>query len=137
MPLIRFEHIHPILVNFTAALVPVSLASDVLGRAFKKQSLNHAAWWSLLYAACITPFTALAGLMWKRSLGDALPAAQINLHMRLGIGLAVALLVMALWRWSIERKSGIPGAAYLIFSFLAVAALMYQGSLGGELVFGP
>jgi len=32
MPLLSPEHIHPILVNFTASLVPASVFSDVLGR---------------------------------------------------------------------------------------------------------
>lgn len=47
--------LHPILVNFTAALVPASFVSDVLGRFLRRESLRSAAWWMLLYAAIITP----------------------------------------------------------------------------------
>ena len=38
--------LHPILVNFTAALVPVSVGSDVLGWVFRKQSLRDTGWWT-------------------------------------------------------------------------------------------
>jgi len=59
--------LHPILVNFTAALVPVSVASDYLAGYFKNQSLRETAWRTLLYAAIITPLTALDGwLYWDR-----------------------------------------------------------------------
>ena len=59
--------VHPILVNFTAALVPVSVGSDVLGWVFGKQSLRDTGWWTLCFAAVITPFTAIAGwLFWMK-----------------------------------------------------------------------
>lgn len=61
MDLLRPVPLHPILVNFTAALVPASLLSDVLGRVLKRDTLLHAGWWMLLYAAAVTPLTALAG----------------------------------------------------------------------------
>jgi hypothetical protein len=32
--------VHPILVNFTAALIPVSVVSDILGRALARQTLR-------------------------------------------------------------------------------------------------
>jgi hypothetical protein len=33
--------VHPILVNFTAALIPVSVVSDILGRILAKETLRH------------------------------------------------------------------------------------------------
>jgi len=49
------DHLHPILVNFTSALVPASVASDSAGRIFRKPTLHSAAWWTLIYATAITP----------------------------------------------------------------------------------
>ncbi|HET9869594.1 MAG TPA: DUF2231 domain-containing protein, partial [bacterium] len=46
--------LHPILVNFTAALVPFSVAADAAARWRKDETLRHAAWWALLAAALIT-----------------------------------------------------------------------------------
>ena len=41
---ITVTKLHPILVNFTTALVPVSVASDLLGRFFKVESLRNTGW---------------------------------------------------------------------------------------------
>jgi uncharacterized membrane protein len=136
LPSLTPDHIHPILVNFTAALVPASFGSDVLGRIFRKPSLHVAAWWMVLYATVITPFTALAGLLWKRSVGSALPPELIVAHQWLGISIAILLVILALWRWSIYARSEGPGVLYLVFGLLVVLALVWQGTLGGKLVFG-
>jgi uncharacterized membrane protein len=136
MPSFSPEHIHPILVNFTAALVPASVVSDVAGRVFRKASLHSAAWWMLFYAACITPFTGLAGLWWKKQVGDALPADLIRTHQWLGITLAVVLLALGIWRWRLHERDEVPNGAYLAVAMVAVLALVYQGSLGGKLLFG-
>lgn len=131
-----WQTIHPILVNFTAALVPISVVSDVLGKLLGRESLKHAAWWSLCYAAAITPFTALAGWFWKRSIEAALPADLIAVHQRLGISLAVAFVVLTIWRGLLHRRGETPGIAYLLLAVLTTGALMYQGHLGGTITFG-
>ncbi len=66
------QELHPILVNFTAALLPLALFSDLLGLWLKRPSLHNAAAWMVLYAAIITPLTGAAGWWWKsQSAGDA------------------------------------------------------------------
>jgi len=130
-------HIHPILVNFTAALVPVSWFCDVVGRGSRKQSLTEAGWWTLLLAACITPFTGLAGLMWKKSVADMVPPDVLRTHQWMGITLAIVLILLAIWRGRIHARSSAPTAGYLAIGLIVVMALVYQGSLGGEMLFGP
>jgi uncharacterized membrane protein len=138
VPLFSFspDHIHPILVDFTAALVPASVGSDIFGRVLRRPSLHSAAWWMLLYATFISPLTALAGLWWKKQAGPALPPDLLMRHQWLGIGLAVALIVLAIWRWRTYRENAAPGAAYLVVGVVAVLALIYQGALGGTMLFG-
>lgn len=130
------QQIHPILVNFTAALLPLALLSDVLGRIFRRQSLHSAAWWMMLYAAAITPMTVAAGWWWKHAAGPDLPTRLITIHQWLGTATAVAFVVLALWRWSIYKRSVQPSIPYFACAFIAVLALIYQGSLGGAMVFG-
>jgi len=130
------EEFHPILVNFTAALLPLALFSDVLGRVFRRQSLHNAAWWMVLYAAVVTPLTAAAGWWWKHAVGSALPANLITVHQWLGTSAAVLFVVLALWRWSIHKRGVPPGFAYLACALIAVLVLVYQGSLGGKMLFG-
>lgn len=127
--------LHPILVNFTAALLPASLISDLLGRLFRKQSLNAAGWWMLLYAALITPFTALAGWLWLRQMGG-MDIPPMSVHKWLGSSLAVVFLGLLFWRWRIYRRTdGTPGWLYLSCAALVVAALTLQGHIGGKMSF--
>ena len=136
LPPFSWENIHPILVNFTAALIPVSVFSDVVGKLFRRESLNHAAWWTLLFAAAITPCTALAGWFWKRAIEAALPPDVIAIHQWLGISLAVGFVVLALWRGLLHKRGESPGLGYLLPATLVLAALLYQGHLGGSMTFG-
>jgi plastocyanin/uncharacterized membrane protein len=131
------EEFHPILVNFTAALLPLALLSDILGMLFKRQSLHHAAAWMVLYEALLTPFTVAAGWWWKHQSGNDLPYKLITVHQWLGSTAALLFIILALWRWSIHKRGVSPSIAYLIVAAAAVAALAYQGSLGGAMVFGP
>lgn len=131
-----WQNIHPILVNFTAALIPVSVVSDLSGKLFGRESLTHAAWWSLLYAAAITPFTVLAGWFWKCSVAAALPADLIAVHQWLGVSLAVAFVALTIWRGLLHRRGVSPGALYFLLAAVVLGALIYQGHLGGSMTFG-
>jgi plastocyanin/uncharacterized membrane protein len=130
------QEFHPILVNFTAALLPLALLSDVLGRIFRLRSFHHAAWWTVLYAAVITPFTAAAGWWWKLTQGSDLPAKLITVHQWLGTATVGLFVILAIWRWKIHKQDAAPNFPYLTFAAIVVLALVYQGSLGGKMVFG-
>jgi uncharacterized membrane protein len=121
--------LHPILVNFTAALVPVSVASDFLAGYFKNQSLHDTAWWTLLYAVIITPLTALAGwLYWDK--GD-IGVTGMTIHKWLGTSLVVLLAGLFLWRWQFHRQNREVSATYFVLAVALVAILVVQGHLGG------
>lgn len=128
--------LHPILVNFTAALVPVSFVSDLLGRMLRKQSLHLTGWWSLCFAAIVTPFTVFAGWWWLRSMGG-MDHWEMDIHKWLGTGLAAVFIMLVLWRARLHRRSLPPGAPYLIALGITVAALTFQGHLGGMMSFAP
>jgi uncharacterized membrane protein len=130
------QELHPILVNFTAALLPLALFSDLLGRWLKRSSLHSAAAWMVLYAAIITPLTGAAGWWWKIKSAGTLPPELIAVHQWLGTSLALVFIVLAVWRWRLYRRNAVPTLAYLAFAVVAMLALVYQGSLGGAMVFG-
>ena len=136
LPTFSPDHIHPILVNFSAALVPASVGSDIVGRALRKPSLHAAAWWMLVYAAAITPLTVLSGLWWKQKQVDTLPAQQLLRHEQIGFALMGALIVLAVWRYAAYRKSLAPGVVYLLLGLVVIFGLLVQGALGGDMVFG-
>lgn len=134
---VPWNHAHPILVNFTAGLVPASLVSDLLGKAGKFRTLSSAGWWTMMYAALLTPATALTGWYWKAAIpAEVLPADLIVTHTYLGIALAMLFAVLAIWRAIIFSRDALPGTGYLLTAGTTVALLVYQGSLGGKMVFG-
>ena len=125
--------LHPILVNFTAALVPVSLAGDIMERATGDESLGQAAWWTTACAGAITPLTALTGwLFWMK---DDVGVAGMTVHKWLGTALALLVPALLLWRWRFQRRRVRPNVLYLAFALTIIAALVYQGALGGTQVF--
>lgn len=133
---IPWRHLHPILVNFSAALIPASFGSDLLGIITRRVSFSHAAWWMLLYASLITPLTATAGWFWKRQIEAGLPADVISQHQWIGISLVFAFITLAVWRGVLHSRDQKPGVLYLLIAASAVAGLMYEGNLGGRMVFG-
>ena len=125
--------LHPILVNFTAALIPVSIGSDILAGYFKNESLRDTAWWTLLYASLITPLTAIAGwLFWMQDDDGVL---RMTIHKYLGTTLAVLLIGLFLWRLKFHRERRWASVGYLIVGAIFALALAVQGHLGGEQVF--
>jgi uncharacterized membrane protein len=130
---VNVTKLHPILVNFTAALVPISVASDFIGRVVKIESLRHTAWWTLFYATAVTPFTVITG--WLFWMPDDNGVTSMTIHKWLGTGRAVLLFVLFVWRWKLRRKARWATVPYLIVGAAFVAALVYQGHLGGEQVF--
>ena len=130
------KQFHPILVNFTAALVPLALLSDLLGLFLRRRSLHDAASWMMLYAAAITPLTVAAGWWWKLAGDSDVHGKLIVVHQWLGTLAALIFIGLAIWRWGFQRRSVPPNLAYLIVLGLAVLALVYQGGLGGKMAFG-
>lgn len=122
--------VHPILVNFTAALIPVSVGSDILARLLDKQSLRDTGWWTLFFAAVITPCTAAAGWLFWTAADDSV--RDMTIHKWIGTSLAVLLVGLALWRWRFFKNNVRPTILYLLVALAFVAGVTYAGHLGGE-----
>jgi hypothetical protein len=43
--------------------------------------------------------------------------------------------VLAAWLWRIHKRGASPSLEYLTCELIAVLALVYQGSLGGKMLF--
>jgi uncharacterized membrane protein len=125
--------LHPILVNFTAALLPVSVVADFLGRLRRDESLRNTAWWTLLCATAMTPFTAVTGwLFWAP---DDSGVAGMTIHKWLGTSLAVLLFGLFAWRLRLHQQQRWATMPYLVAGAIFIAALLIQGYLGGQQVF--
>jgi len=127
---------HPLLVNFTAGLLPAAVVAEWLGRLLRRRSLTHAAWWMLCFGAVITPLTAIAGWLWLNELGD-MGHSQIQVHKWLGTSLVIVLVALAIWRARIHALDGDPGPGYLTILTIVLLAVAGQGHLGATMSFGP
>lgn len=132
--LLTMPPLHPILVNFTAGLFPMAILADLLGRLLRRKSLHAAAWWMLLFAAVITPFTALAGWLWYSQVGD-MGHVQMHIHPWLGSSFAILLPLLAVWRGRVYARDQTPSRGYLISAAILLLALMVQGHLGATMSF--
>jgi uncharacterized membrane protein len=130
--------VHPIFVNFTAALIPVSLASDVLGRLRKAASLRDTAFWTLLAGTVATPITIAAGWYWAGQMDqiDWHTDTVMKVHAWLGSAMGALLLALVGWRFVEFRRQRHPTWAYIGLLMLTVGALVAQGHLGGVHAFG-
>ena len=128
------QKLHPILVNFTAALIPVSIFSDIAARLLHRETLRATAWWTLCFAACITPLTAAAG--WLFWMPDDVGVRAMTIHKWLGTSLAALFVALAIWRGIIYRRKQWPSFIYLLLGLVLVGATAYQGHLGGDQSFG-
>lgn len=119
--------LHPILVNFTAAWVPISVASDMAARFLKNESLPNTGWWTLFYA------TVIAGWLFWAS--DENGVTAMTIHKWQWIGLVVLLFGLFAWRLVLHRQHRWATTLYLVMMVIFVASLVYQGYLGGVQVF--
>src|SRR5262245_33126991 len=129
--MISWNHVHPVFVHFTTALLPVSLASDILGKFTKYDSLTPASWWMLFFGAIATPLTALAGWLWSADIAGMSTGSNstMSIHKWLGLSLVIGFGLLAIWRGRSFLRRDEPGFLYLGFAAAVTAALMYQGYL--------
>lgn len=127
--------LHPILVHFTAALLPASLGFDLFGRSCAAVSLRHAGAWCLFLATIATPVVAASGWIWLWQLSE-MDHSYMLVHQWLGTALAVMLIPLLLWRWKHFRRESHPSTKYLVVCAGVVGLVMLQGHLGGMMTFG-
>jgi uncharacterized membrane protein len=160
--LVARYHLHPIIDHFTIALLAVAVVADVagsvLGRLGRERSnrvqqlgsrLNATALVLLIPGAIAAICSRLTGESEAERVWDAIsPAAQQILfsdtgpgrffsHAVLGTYLMYAFVMLAGWRLLLEvwTRFSRTRVLYLAFAMFAVAALLYQGKTGGELVY--
>jgi len=128
----RLHAIHPALTHFPLALVPLSLALDLLGRLTGNPRWMRAGKRLMPLAAASGVATAAAGLV-AQSAVEVKPEAHDTLvtHRNLNMGLVAMTGVLACAR----VKSAKPSLGYLIAGLAGVAAMNYTAYLGGKLVY--
>ncbi len=128
--------LHPIVVHFPIALLPLSVAADLVGFFANIPSLSQTGWWTLLGAAGGAVVTVAAGLfdMSRATLSEEVHH-RVHRHMYIGLVLLTIIIGLTIWRGMIFANGWVVPMLYLDLAVLAVALVALQGWLGGELVY--
>ena len=125
----RVLYLHPVLVNFVAACVPVSLAFDLGSRIFKREAFRAVGAWNMVVAALFVPLVVFFGWLYWGSNDDG---KSMAIHFWLGNSLAIIIIGLAIWRWRLYAKSRPASALYLVATSITLVALAIQGHIGGS-----
>ena len=129
--------VHPAVVHYPIALMTLSVIADLLGYLSGDQTLQATGTWALFGAGIGAAVAIIAGLIdMKRAKIKHAAHERVHIHMKVGLALFVAIVLLTLWRWvvTLDPHHGL-GWVYLIPAFVVLALTFLQGWLGGELVF--
>lgn len=129
--------VHPMFVHFPLALIVFAVASDGAFFFTEIESLRHVGWWSLAAASAAAAVTAAAGIFdMRRANLEEEVHIRVHRHMKVGLALLAAVSALTFWRWRIFMDpAGQVTAVYLDCAVLVMAMALFQGWLGGELVY--
>lgn len=128
--------IHPVLVHFPIALLPLAVAADAFAALGHVTSMRDTGWWAILGAAVASIATAAAGYfdMTRAAIGEQVHH-RVHRHMRIGFVLVGCLVALAIWRARFFAAGEVVPILYLDLGVLTFALAALQGWLGGELVY--
>lgn len=127
------QPLHTRLNDLPAALIPASLALDVLALATGRRSFADASRYALVGAALGGAAAGVAGLADYRSLPPAGEAHRLGrLHGLLNAG----LLGLTLANLSLRGDRSRPGVIVLAMGLIGNVGLLISGSLGLQMVYG-
>lgn len=142
--MIDLAHIHPMLVHFPLALLPVALAAQLLAvikgkDLFSRHCLSSSALVLLLLAAVAAITAAVFGdIALDKAIASGVPLASLETHEELGQLTAILLSVLAvaeLWLYSKAKSSVVLNWSFLILGAGVLAVLLSTAWFGGQLVY--
>ena len=128
----KLHELHPSLIHFPLALLPVSIGADLLGRLTGSESLLDLGRKTMPLAAASGLVAGVAGLMAQTEVkAEGKAMDLLKTHRTLNLGLVAIAGAMAVQRARDEK----PSAAYIGLGLAGIAAMMYSAYLGGDMVY--
>lgn len=133
--------LHPFVDHFTVALILIGIATDFVATLFSSRLWIRYMALSLMILGAAGAFASNvtggweAHRVWEAVHGPA--KALLRRHAEIGDYLPWAFLVLAIWRIGVQFAGFLRASRpiYLIVAALSAGAIIYQGRLGGELVY--
>lgn len=129
--------LHPAIVHFPIAFVTLSFVADPFGLLVDSAALRAAGFWALIGAAAAGALAVIAGLFdMNRERIEHEAHGRVHFHMKVGFTLFAAVAGLTIWRWLLYTNGrNTPGWGYIVVALLVFGLTLFQGYLGGELVF--
>lgn len=127
----RLNELHPAIVHYPLAFLPVSLGADLVGRLTGSQFLKDFGRGSIVVAAAGAALAGLSGLIAQEEVEtDEESHDVLTTHRNLNLGLLGVTAGMAAW-----RARGEPGVGYFAIGLTGLAGMGYSSYLGSQLVY--
>lgn len=132
MPM-RLQELHPSLVHFPIALLPVALGADALGRLTGNETLLEVGKKGIALAAASGVVAGAAGFIAQQTVNlDDHTTDMLITHRDLNVGVVGLTALMAGWRAKRRR----PTLGYLAAGLAGIGVVTYSAYLGGKMVYG-
>ena len=130
--------LHPLLVHFPIALLPVAFLLEVAAIYFKRRELSQGGWWIQVFGTAGLLAATLSGLIAHSAVqtSDHATLAALDNHQQLAFVADAVFALLLLWR--IGARSLIPEGRrglYLSIYALGVLLLIAAGLFGGIVVY--
>lgn len=128
----RLQEVHPSVVHYPIAFLPVAIGADLLGRLTGSRKLMNFGKAAIGIAAAGAAVAATTGLIAQQEVnadGEALD--MLITHRNLNLAATVVATAMATWRGAREK----PSASYLTLGVASTALVYYTAYLGGHMVY--
>ncbi len=131
MPM-RLAEVHPSVVHFPIALLPVAIGADAIGLATRSRDLLGAGKLGIVAATVGAAVAGVFGFIAQEevNLEGSAPDVLVT-HRTLNVMALGAMTAMATWR--VTRKR--PTLGYLLGGAALLGAVSYSAYLGGKLVY--
>jgi uncharacterized membrane protein len=133
--------LHAVVVHFAIGLVLVSVLFDILGVMLKKDSLKDAGLWTMVFGSAGVIVAVITGIAEAKELSSegAIPPeaiAYLKTHRNIGLLLMFLIPLLAGLRIFVYvKKQEFLHYVYVGISIIFALVIIYQGNLGGKLVY--
>ena len=129
---VRLHEVHPAIVHFPIALLPVAIGADLLGRLTGSRALQETGKRVMPLAAASAAISGLTGLIAQEEVkAEGRAHDVLATHRNINVTVVAASIALAAWR----SKRDEPSAAYLALGLAGIGAVSYSAYLGSKMVY--
>lgn len=129
---VRLSEVHPALVHFPIALLPLAIGADVVGKVTRNREARVLGKWGIAAAAASGMIAGLFGLIAQEEVNvEGETKDMLITHRDLNLGAVGVMTALALRRAKQDR----PSLGYLLAGLATIGTVTYSAYLGGRMVY--